>query len=109
MKRSIPRTLEALLARTITTEKGCMEWIGYGLGKRGYPTIGKHPVSQLVLELTGHDMSDPKIWALHKCDNPRCINPDHLFPGTNTDNRKDFLEKKRAGLIVKVGARWVQK
>jgi hypothetical protein len=34
--------------------------------------------------------------VLHRCDNPPCINPDHLFLGTHRDNMKDRDKKKRA-------------
>ena len=34
----------------------------------------------------------------HKCDEPRCINPDHLYEGTDIENRKDAVERKRITL-----------
>lgn len=33
------------------------------------------------------------LWVLHKCDNKRCVNPKHLFLGTNSDNIKDAIKK----------------
>jgi len=37
-----------------------------------------------------------KMMVLHKCDNPKCINPDHLFIGTQKDNMKDKYRKGRS-------------
>lgn len=34
--------------------------------------------------------------VLHKCDVPACVNPDHLFAGSYTDNNRDMFAKKRA-------------
>ena len=41
----------------------------------------------------------------HKCDNPRCINPEHLELGTYKDNTQDMLSRKRNRTIVPLGER----
>jgi hypothetical protein len=38
------------------------------------------------------------LMARHKCDNPRCVNPHHIVPGTARDNVQDMIERRRGGL-----------
>lgn len=64
---------------------------GYGvLGLPGRRTAYAHRVSWLLA--TG---SWPNPCALHKCDNPRCVRPSHLFEGTIADNNADGRRKGR--------------
>lgn len=86
-----------LLSKTTTTESGCMEWQG-GLDSSGYGQAGyknKHTsCHRLIWKLIKGEI--PKgMCVLHKCDNPKCINIDHLFLGTKKDNNHDKIKKGR--------------
>lgn len=77
-------------------ECGCWIWMGvnngvYGKLKIKGKAIGAHRASWML-----HYGPIPnKLWVLHKCDTPLCVNPDHLFLGTHKDNMKDAVIKKR--------------
>lgn len=64
---------------------------GYGHFWLDQHNVKAHRVSWL---LSNGDIPD-KMCVCHKCDNPSCINPSHLFLGTNNDNVKDRNKKNR--------------
>lgn len=91
--------LEAkILDRVVRVPSGCWEWSGYrtdhGYGKiqrtKPKPKILTHRASYAVF------CGDPgDSFVLHKCDNPPCCNPTHLFLGTHDDNMADCKRKGR--------------
>lgn len=75
----------------------CWEWqayknkFGYGLFNVNYYATMAHRVSW---ELNNGPI--PKgLYVLHKCDNPCCVNPNHLWLGTYKDNMRDCVAKGR--------------
>lgn len=75
----------------------CWEWQagkdsnGYGLF-RHYDEQRAHRIAyQLIYENIDHN-----IFVCHKCDNPSCVNPDHLWLGTPKDNNDDKKKKGRS-------------
>lgn len=75
----------------------CWNWIG-GLSTLGYSRFvfnGKIWVgSRLIWTWTFGEIPE-KMKICHKCDNRKCVNPDHLFLGTQKDNIQDMLNKGR--------------
>lgn len=45
-----------------------------------------------------HNADPGKLMVCHRCDNPRCVHPDHLFVGTQSDNMTDCAAKGRLNL-----------
>jgi HNH endonuclease len=90
-----------------TSENDCWFWKasidanGYGqfglapgqFGVRTWTMAKAHRVAWL---LTKGEIP-PGMYLCHTCDMPRCVNPTHLFLGTQTDNMRDCVEKNRHG------------
>lgn len=84
------------MAKVVKRDNGCWYWSGMKRGKYGLVRIGGRRIAAhrasyqlFVGEISGG------LLVCHTCDNPICVNPDHLFLGTYLDNYQDMIEKGR--------------
>ena len=101
------RSLDTLLREVgwTVTESGCWEWKGdrdsggYGMLNAKHLGFEYAKAHRVMYEHAVEPIPDGLLLR-HKCDNPPCVNPEHLIPGTTADNARDKIER---------GRHWAQK
>lgn len=98
-----PDRIESKVERL--TECGCWVWMG-AITSRGYGQLQKnnkkiyaHRASYMAFK---GDIPDG-MYVCHTCDNVSCVNPDHLFLGSQKDNMQDMKNKGRSTFGEKNG------
>jgi len=95
----ISNFMERFWSKVDKSSEGCWTWMGahkpsgYGNVTYCYKVYSAH---RMAYELTFGSIPHGQF-VLHHCDNPRCVNPSHLFLGTTVDNARDMLAKGREG------------
>jgi HNH endonuclease len=80
-----------LFNRSKLAENGCWEWTSYSDGG-GYGNISRNGKTQKAHRVSYEAFKGPippGLVVRHTCDNPCCVNPDHLILGTQKDNMAD--------------------
>jgi hypothetical protein len=81
-------------------KNGCIPWLayktqkGYGVLRTASTHSRKTCAHRIAWVLAKGDLP-PKVLVLHRCDNPSCVNVDHLFLGSPQTNVDDMVSKKR--------------
>ncbi len=86
-------------------EKGsnCWLWVGTR-NDSGYGTVsvnGQQMYTHRIAYEMFNGLIGPDLFVLHRCDTPACVNPHHLFLGTQADNMADMKRKSRASRTVR--------
>ena len=90
---------DALAARVMRNpETGCLEWT-VNFSPDGYGRVYLKNTTWMAHRVSHHVFVGPvpdDLLVCHRCDNPRCIEPSHLFLGTSDDNMRDMAAKGRS-------------
>lgn len=97
-RHTVKSAIERFMSKTKVNGNGCWIWTGVIGSHKRYGTCGLMGKNMLAHRaswtLFRGEIGD--LFVLHRCDNGFCVNPDHLFLGTQKDNVLDMENKLRS-------------
>lgn len=108
-RKGSPENLFTRFMRFVLKTDGCWEWIGckvssgYGRIWTGEKNKWKKSWSHRVSWEMFRGPIPKGLCVCHSCDNPSCVNPEHLWLGTKTDNHRDMVRKGREKFNMNIG------
>lgn len=94
--------LEKVFRKHVKKTSTCWKWVSTK-SRGGYGKLKKNDVTWLAHRFVWTIINGPiphKYVVCHRCDNPSCVRPSHLFLGTHSDNTRDAVKKGRHGQMV---------
>ena len=91
-------TIEERFWKKVDKTETCWNWIGSkcNVGYGQFTKNSKHILAhRYSFELHNHRAIQDRMFILHSCDNPSCVNPEHLREGTAQENTDDMMIKGR--------------